>query len=478
MDNYLDKRRLGTAIAKQLVELMGGLIGLKSTPDVGTTFWFDIEFKSSSPPAKAGTDRQLENCRVIRLCEKTGVKTITGKYLREWGVSFLDVQNSREMFRLILGENRQQAPYQLLIIDQVPVDEQMRELLESFRDELAMDSFDILVILPDGVPTFPLDEVTSLISTLPSPVDKSMLFNALHAAHANRAEQEHVVDLKAKTVSSQDDLKKQRILVGEDNSTNRMVVGRMLELAGHQFKLVENGQEVLDALESAPFDLVIVDMQMPVLGGLDTFKMYRFANGVDANVPFIMLTANATLEARQECEDAGIQFFLTKPVSSSKLLDTIAQATHTGPEKAAPIELSSIKQPQAIDAVPAIIDRRVLEEVINLGQDNDFLERLVDNFLRDGRQLISAMNKALSANNPSDFKDSAHAMKGTAAYLGLQELASASTDANQIDDLALNNRGAHALMSIETAFSRAESILKQELITRSVAGDKRSQPTA
>lgn len=469
---------LGTAIAKQLVELMGGRIGLKSTPDVGTTFWFDIEFKSSSTPAKAGIDTQLENCRVIRLCEKTGVKTITGNYLQEWGVSFQDVQSLREMFRLILGEKHQQAPYQLLIIDQVPVDEQMRELLESFRDELALDSFDILVILPDGVPALPLDEVTRLISTLPSPVDKSMLFNALHAAHANRAEQEHVVDLKAKTANSQDDSKKQRILVGEDNSTNRMVVGRMLELAGHQFKLVENGQEVLDALESTPFDLAIVDMQMPVLGGLDAFKMYRFANGVDANVPFVMLTANATLEARQECEDAGIQFFLTKPVSSAKLLDTIAQATHTGPEKAAPIELSSIAQSQATDTVPAIIDRRVLDEVINLGQDNDFLERLVDNFLRDGRQLITAMGKALSANNPTDFKDSAHAMKGTAAYLGLRELTRASTDANQVNDLALHNRGAHTLTSIEEAFSRAESILQQELMTRSVTGDKRSQPTA
>ncbi|MBL3528094.1 MAG: response regulator [gamma proteobacterium endosymbiont of Lamellibrachia anaximandri] len=469
---------LGTAIAKQLVELMGGQIGLESTPDVGTTFWFDIEFKSSSIPAKAGIDGQLENCRVVRLCEKTGEKTRTGNYLQEWGVSFQDVQSSREMFRLILGENHQQAPYQLLIIDKVPVDEQMRELLESFRDELALDSFDILIVLPDGVPTFPLGEVSRLISTIPSPVDKSMLFNALHAAHANRAEQEAVADLKAKAANSLSGSKKQRILVGEDNSTNRMVVGRMLELAGHQFKLVENGQEVLDALESAPFDLAIVDMQMPVLGGLDAFKMYQFANGVDANVPFVMLTANATLEARQECEDAGIQFFLTKPVSSSKLLDTIAQATHTEPEKTASIKLSSIAQPQAADAVPAVIDRRVFDEVVNLGQDNDFLERLVDNFLHDSRQLISAMSKALSANNPADFKDSAHAMKGTAAYLGLQELTRASTDANQVDDLALNNRGAHTLTSIEEAFSRAESILRQELISRSATGDNRSQPTA
>ena len=153
-----------------------------------------------------------------------------------------------------------------------------------------------------------------------------------------------------------------RVLVAEDNSINRMVIGRILERAGYHHQLVKNGQQALDALEQASFDLVIVDMHMPEVGGLDAYRMYRFAHASDDNpIPFIMLTANATQEARNACEEVGIEYFLTKPISSSKLLDTLARAAAGRPTRTGEAVQSGALQP--VESAARIIDHNILGEV-------------------------------------------------------------------------------------------------------------------
>jgi two-component system sensor histidine kinase RpfC len=109
------------------------------------------------------------------------------------------------------------------------------------------------------------------------------------------------------------------VLVAEDNPTNRLVVQKVLEGAGHEVTVVDNGEQVLDALEQGRFDCVVVDWHMPVMGGLEALKLFRMMEPQGERTPFIMFTANATREAMDECNAAGFDAFLTKPIEPKRL---------------------------------------------------------------------------------------------------------------------------------------------------------------
>ena len=122
---------------------------------------------------------------------------------------------------------------------------------------------------------------------------------------------------------------------------NQKVISKILESAGHRPILVGNGEQALDALARESFDLVILDMQMPVVSGLEVVKIHRFTGPKESSVRFLILTANATTEAMNECREAGVDAFLTKPIEPAKLLDQIDRLAPRGrwrksiPDKAA-----------------------------------------------------------------------------------------------------------------------------------------------
>ena len=115
--------------------------------------------------------------------------------------------------------------------------------------------------------------------------------------------------------------RKLRVLVAEDNRTNQMVIGKILERAGHDFKIVANGEEFLDVLKVETFDIALLDLHMPVMGGVEAAKLSRFMSPGSPRMPIVALTADATPEARAECEEAGMDACLTKPIDTRKLFD-------------------------------------------------------------------------------------------------------------------------------------------------------------
>ena len=153
------------------------------------------------------------------------------------------------------------------------------------------------------------------LAVLSSEVDDACLFAALHAALA-------LPDVPV-PISWHDTASRRpplSVLVAEDNRINQQVIERMLRSAGHAVTLVGDGEQALAALETGVFDVVLMDVNMPVMNGLDVVKLHRFATGEGEAPPFIALTADATEETRRECEEAGIAAYLTKPVDMEQLL--------------------------------------------------------------------------------------------------------------------------------------------------------------
>jgi len=454
---------LGTAITKQLVELMGGRIGIQSTPNIGTTFWFDIEFKRQEQASDELDVAALQDCKVLRLTHDSEVNTSITSAMHGWDVQYHNVNNTRDTIRLLMDAAAHNAPFEVLIIDGISLDSDISAFIQSIGSELSLPSITILVIQQTSQPVTAIETGTNQLYTFTEPLDKALLFNALHASHASSFEGDDIISLTDHFISEHQSQRKYRILVAEDNSVNRMVIGRILERKGHSHHLVENGQELLDALEEEEFDLVITDMQMPEVSGIEAYKMYRFAHASEESIPFIMLTANATLEARRECREVGIRHFLTKPISSQKLIDSISQATaHLSNS-----EFDGISQKPDTAATrnnnSPIIDYKIFDDVVALSQDKDFLQRLYRNLERDCQQLLQGMDESIKCHDIIHFKELSHALKGSVAHLGLKELTKLSSTAQHMSDPEIKARGNAHINEMRQAYGRAMAALSKEI---------------
>jgi two-component system sensor histidine kinase RpfC len=220
------------------------------------------------------------------------------------------------------------------------------------------------------------------------------------------------------------------VLIGDDNQTNRMVLQHMVGRLGHVTRLCDGGEAVLSALESDEFDVVIIDKNMPEMGGLEAFTAYRLNHGGTAPVPFVLLTADATEESRSESKRAGIEYFLTKPVSIATLQSTL--------EKACAAAGTAVKAPRSVPAAVAPADpptpetgvqglphveRQVLDTMIEFAeQPAQFRREIIASFRQDVAEDIRHMSQAILTGNQAGFSDYAHALKGSAAYMGMPRL--------------------------------------------------------
>lgn len=451
---------LGTTIAKQLVELMGGNIGLESAPGSGSLFWFELNLQKQEKIITPDEMQLIQSCRVLRVTSlDESIETDVTHCLRGWGVKFDTSADIRHAAKQLKTASVNSRPYHLLLFESSPYDRNTVDYIDHIlRDRCFRDCSILLLYKGEGEPLKLLRQaVKNRIQLLQEPLDKIHLFNILHASKVLDFEGVGFIDTPASKIAPAQ--RSLEILVAEDNAINRLVIGRMLKQAGHHYQQVEDGQELLDALETRRYDLAIVDMQMPHLGGLDAFKMFRFAHP-DNRTPFIVLTANATIESRRQCEEAGIKWFLTKPVSSQRLYQVIQSAVADYPTD--PVETPDEHMANT-GTDNSILDLNTLEELYQLAPDRAFLERLLNKLKQDGEQLIDNMSEAVLANNPARFSSYAHALKGSAAHLGLCQLQAQALSAERLPQAALSEQGPAQIANLRSAFNQGVGELSRLL---------------
>jgi two-component system sensor histidine kinase RpfC len=409
---------LGTTIAKQIVGLMGGSIGMESAVGLGSTFWFEIALDKQFERTEAGSG-ELAGARVLLVGFPPQSREPLEGALAGWGASPVAVASVDEGVARLVAEISLAKPYHSALLYSSGAD---LSLAQRFR-RAAPDP------APPGVLAVPRDAGVQRFEALSAgfsavlelPVDKRQLFNVLHSVLAGEEPGEGVVRLQ--DYARRTAAKKLRVLVADDNPTNREVIGRILERGGHAVTLVQDGEQALDAQEREPHDVVILDRNMPGMGGLETLQALRLVTRGRSRVPVIMLSADATPEARQESLEADADTFLAKPIEAVRLLEEIQllAAKEEAARRPEPALVARAARP-VTGLAPQVVNTETLGHLEELGSTATFVEKLIRVFLADSSTLLARIEQALVVRDLREVRSLLHAMKGSSASMGTDRL--------------------------------------------------------
>ncbi|HWT32093.1 MAG TPA: response regulator, partial [Propylenella sp.] len=248
------------------------------------------------------------------------------------------------------------------------------------------------------------------------------------------------------------------ILIADDNRTNQKVLSKILERGGHRSTIANNGEEAVDMLLTGAFDLVFMDVNMPVMNGIEATKLYRFAALGRDRVPIVALTADATPEARARCEEAGMDGCVTKPIEAAQLFKIIDSLVPVEPANPAstPILDDSVAE---ISAHPRFrpetraIDAPTIERLQELG-GRSFVVELAEEFIAEGARIIEELKASAASHDSDGFSDRAHALRSGAANIGALKLYELCLALRTMGAVELARDGAEKAREIEAEFAR------------------------
>ena len=436
---------LGTSISKQLVELMGGAIGLQSAPQQGSRFWFTlpVEIINDSVPSRPA--RELSKSKVLLVTKSDELAKEFVDLATNWVARIDRVNTGAQALARLFSSADSSSRIGIALVDTTDFSFNLNDFAETITNEPELGAIHLVAVTSaTDVRTDAIFQAAGFGSRLRQPLTKAMLFNALQQSDLNRVEApgiSYVSDGYARRslgLPRAPARQSLRILVAEDHPTSQKVILMMLQSGSHQVTLVANGEAALQHLEVERYDLVILDMQMPTLGGVEVMQRYRFGPGIGDPLPFVILSGNATVDARRECEEAGANAFLTKPIEVETLLSAIDKVATAG----APV-------PSEHTSRRAEIDERPLERQVFASPQKTPADKLVREYLLQNDNRIDGMTEAIETGDIDAFRRFANEIANSAADFGAVPLAEAAQSAESLRADRISSRGPFLLAELK-----------------------------
>lgn len=279
-----------------------------------------------------------------------------------------------------------------------------------------------------------------------------------HAGAAVQVQPQNVIAFSDPFLRHRARVRSMQMLIADDHAANRMVLQGLLQKAGHKVVAVDDGESVLDAMGSNVYDLVIVDLHMPGISGLDILRQLRVMEaGSGKKTPVVMLSADVTPDAIRQCKEAGARAFIPKPVVASRLLDTLAEIATGG--DATSITADTLAGRTAFSVHEGTLDSRVLDELGALAMGLAFEEEFIEQCLVDAQACVHGIEQHGATECWDQVREQAHALKGVASNLGLLKLAAAAGEVMRLADWQIARQWRQRLNSLRDQLSQGKSAL-------------------
>ena len=445
---------LGLAISRQLVQSLDGEIGVASAKGEGSRFWFEIEAWIGIPDAAiadiaAGRPVLIfsEDHRLQAAVEQLGAdaRIVTNFAQAAAGIKLVDAQ----------GEYRP-----VVLLDEAALGGDLENMAERLTAREGRSAAILVAVSAGANPDILSRAARRLFATcLPRPLAGTPLANLLHVADGRTSAQPG--GMRAHRAQAP---RKVHVLLAEDNRTNQKIIARILERAGHSVEVVGDGEAALDALQDRTFQIVLMDINMPVLNGVEAAKLYRFGHLDGPPVPIIALTADASEASRARCIEAGMQDCLTKPIDAAHLMATIE--TYAGkpatPASAGPAKRRAVSRDES-----EVLDMVALGDLEALG-GTAFIEEIVTQFIADAALVLKCLGAAVRDGDVETFKDQAHALRSCAANVGAQRVYATCLAWREIGRTDLARNGASYFAELSGDLAAAQASLASYLDSKAV----------